>query len=228
MLLVNRLLVKVSALATVLGIWFLPITVGATTITFTIDTEFSGGTDSSGDPVAIFDDGGGSGSVTLTLDLTNLTTSGEFVDAWYFNFDPSLNLSLLSFSYGGSSSGPAATVSVGTDAFKADGDGYFDILFDFPPPPGSVHFDAGEVVVYTITSSQPITAQSFNFTSAPGGGNGTFGSAAHVQGIGPDNQDSGWVGGDGGTQLPIPSTGLLLGIGLIGLGWVQRRLQKTV
>ncbi len=96
--------------------------------------------------------------------------------------------------------------------FKADGDGWFDIQFDFPPPPGSfaAKFTAGESVIYDITSSEAIDVFSFDFSSAPGGGNGTFRSAAHVQGIGRDGDDSGWIGDE--NVIPEPASVLVWGL----------------
>lgn len=112
------------------------------------------------------------------------------------------------------------SIGTGVDAFKADGDGWFDILFDFPPPPGSqnARFTAGETVVYDITYTGPIDVNSFDFSSAPGGGNGTFLSAAHVQQTG-GGSGSGWIG----AAVPEPATALLLGGGLVALAAGRRR-----
>ena len=142
------------------------------------------------------------------------------------NIDSTLNLAALTFSFdAGASTGPAAAgggnngIQVGFDAFQSDGDGAYDILFDFPPP-GKDRFSAGETVVYTITSGEAITASSFNFLSAEGGGEGTYLAASHFITTGPNGDDSAWVGAG---VIPVPAAVWLFGSGLIGLVGVARR-----
>jgi len=207
-----------TALALILGVG---VEARALTITHTLDQHF-GSDPASGFVTATYDDGGGSGSVTLTLDSNGLDLAGEFVAAWYINFtgDPTS----LSFAYeGGSSSGPAATVSTGTDSFMADGDGNFDILFDFPQGAGN-RFDIDEVVVYTITGIG-ITAADFDDFSAAGGGQGTYLSAAKINGtcLGSpgctdNNEGSDWVG-----AVPEPNATLLFGVGCLVAGIAAQR-----
>ena len=133
----------------------------------------------------------------------------EFVSAVYVNFNPALDpddLTITPFDQSAS----APSISTGTNAFKADGDGFFDILFDFPPPPGSsaAKFTAGESVVFDLSFTSPIDVSDFDFDSAPGGGNGSYRGAAHVQGIGAGGNDSGWIGN--GASVPEPAVAALL------------------
>jgi hypothetical protein len=202
------------------------LALSAEALTLELTTEFSGATAPTGTPpwgTATFTDAG-AGTVNLTLQL-NLQGAQEFLTAWYFNFDPTLNAGDLIFAYqAASSTGPAATVNLGTDAFQADGDGLYDIFLDFPPPPGSFasKFTGTETVVYQITCGDPsecggFDSESFSFLGAPAGGSGPFFHAAHVQGIGEAGEDSGWVTGDGGNgTVAAPATLLLLGLGLAG------------
>lgn len=200
----------------------------ATIITFEYNIEFSGATPPGGSTpwlTATFNDGDGTGSVTLTLSTSGLIDS-EFVSLWYFNFsgDATALASLIFTPVNNSDSVPVITT--GLNAFQADGDGLYDIEFDFPPPPGNfdTKFTAGETVSYTITGAG-ITANSFNLLSFPAGGHGPFLSAAHVQGIGPSGEDSGWVAPGNGTpppRVPEPATLLLLGSGLLGMGFISR------
>lgn len=185
----------------------------ASVVSYDLSMEFSGATPPAGAAPwlnATFDDGGSAGSVDLTLTAVNLVGS-EFVDVWLFNLDPALNPTLLVFSAPsktGSFTDP--TISQSVDAFKADGDGWFDIEIDFASGGGAAtRFGPGEDVSYTITGIGSLTADSFDFLSSLGGGHGPFPTAAHVQGIGQTGADSGWI------TVPEPTSLALLSIGAI-------------
>jgi len=194
-------------------------TAAAATLTFGLNVEFSGGSDPDGPTpwvtITLDDSFGGANDVRITIENTNVTGT-EFVSGVYLNFDPLLDADLLSFSaFDISDSVPTVTGS--DDAYMADGDGFFDILFDFPPPPGNfaAKFTAGESVIYDVSYTSAIDVSSFDFSSVMGGGTGTYQAAAHVQGIDND-PDSGWVG------VPEPSVALLLLSGLLGLATRRR------
>ena len=199
----------------------------ANTITFGLNVEFSNG-QAPGGPTpwvtAVFDDSfGGPNTVRLTMSATNLLGNGggaEFINEMSFNFDPALDPTQLSITLVSAVGIGNTVVSTGVDAFQADGDGFFDIMFDFPQSNSrSGRFTNGEVAVYDITYTGPIDASSFNFFSVMGGGQGTFLAAAHINNAtGPGSGGSGWIG-----VVPEPSTALLLAGGLLGLGWLGRR-----
>jgi hypothetical protein len=202
-----------------------PLAAGATVLTFEYDIEFSGATPPAGASPwleAKFDDGGTPGSVTLKLEASGLSGS-EFVSIWYFNLNPALDvfdLSPFAFPQVGDSGDPQWTTQArGTDGLKADGDGLYDIFIQF----GNNDFGAGDEATFQITGISTLTASDFDFLSAPGPGGspGPFLSAAHVQSIGAAG-DSGWVA----PSVPEPAAILLIGVGLIGVAVVGRRVSK--
>jgi hypothetical protein len=193
-------------------------------ITYDLDFEFSNGTPPEGATpwtTITLDDSVGPDTVRVTISNPNLTDQ-EAVTEFSLNLDPLLDptqLTLTVVSAAAVGGAGNVTFSTGVDAFQADGDGKFDILFGLPPPPGgfSNRFTTGETLVFDL-SLTGITASSFDFTSATGGGQGTFHAAAHVQGIGADDEDSGWIG-----DTPEPGMLGLLALGFAGLLAVVRR-----
>ena len=166
---------------------------------------------------ALFDDGGSAGSVTLTLTVDSGVGIAE-VTRVYLNVDDLIggaNLTITAVDE--SSISPGAIISTGTDAFKADADGWYDILFDLPPPGGNT-FDAGETLIYDITATG-LVASSFNFLSTPDmvDTKGPYYGAAQFQSTGNGLQ-SDWV-----AAVPVPAAVWLFGSGLLGLIGIARR-----
>lgn len=197
----------------------------AALITFALSIEISEATPPEGPipwMVATFDDDDDQGSVDLRLEATNLVDN-EFAFEWLFNLDPDLESELTSLVFTevegsriGEFLGPWIYTSA--DAFQADGDGLFDIQFAFSTHfAASRRFGAGEAVEYTITGIPTLTAASFDFPSAMGGEEGVYPTAAHVGGIGPDDDLSGWI------SVPDPATLSILGIGGLALFRRKRR-----
>lgn len=187
-------------------------------VTYDLSVEFSGASPPGGAAPwlrATFDDGGGAGSVDLRLEAANLTGT-EFVFQWTFNLDPLLDPTDLIFSAPtktGSFDDPV--VGLGTDSFMADGDGLFDIRVLFANSDGApTRFGSGDAAEYTITGIAGLTASSFDYLSAPAGGQGPFPTAAHVGGIGANGEDSGWI------TVPEPASLALL---LLGACVLRRR-----
>lgn len=202
----------------------------AASIEFDFNTTFSGTAPDGPAPwvSALFQDVA-PGTVRLTISNLNVSAT-EKITELYLNLNPLYLAPNLHFNFLSGSPGVSAPLpSLGTDSFKADGDGKYDILFQFGLTP-NLAFTTGDYLSYDITGIPNLTATDFGFLSMPAGGHGPFYSAIHVQGITAsgttdDTTYSGWVAPSEITVVPEPSaaamSGLLMGLGL--LSWRLRR-----
>jgi len=185
-----RKLVMIALMA--VGVAGLPVGAEAT-LSYNLDFIFSGASPGTTGPwgTISFTTVGTNTLVTMTA-LSGATglPAGEFITFWGFNTTDT------SFSVPGTVSGAATgTIAVcPTDpctsaGFKADGDGFYDIVVSFETANNAGRLTAGESVSFTVTGA---LEGSFNDLSAPGGGNGTYNSAIHIQGIPTDC--SAWAG----------------------------------
>ena len=192
------------------------------------DDYFGGDPLASAQPwlTATVDDGDTLGSVTLTVNFIVVDTwpagpLDEKVDKLFFNFADEFDVANLTISFNAqlSDGSDASSISVGVDSFQADGDGQYDILFDFPLPSGDT-WDAGETVVFDITSTDAISALSFNFPSAPAldSISGPFLAAAKLAST--DGTLETFIGA---SVVPVPPVVWLFGSGLLGLIGLYRR-----
>jgi hypothetical protein len=211
---------KLSALLSVAALALVLSPGPALALTFDLDYVFSGNSPSGAAPwmqVNIANISGG-----VQVDLVNMLKGAtEFAGEVSINVNPALNPA--SFTYSAlNSAASAGSVSAGMDAFQADGDGKFDILFSFPTANTPDRFTMGETASYSILYAD-LTEDDFAYLSATGGGEGVYYSAAHIQGIGPGAGLSGWIGADDFSTepppepIPEPATLLLFGSGVPAL-----------
>jgi len=169
------------------------------------------------------------GTVLFTLTAEHLTNP-ERVTSFFFNFNDALNVQNLSFAVV-SSSGlfTQPTISRGQNAFKADGDGSYDIMLDFATGAAlDQAFGQNDTITFRLSYTSAIDASQFGYLSAPSGGHGPFYAAAHIQDT--PGGVSGWIGGSTLEEFePVPeassllASGSLLALGGAGCCWRLRR-----
>lgn len=202
-------------ISTIFTLFFIISPLSSVVLIYEFNTEYSGGDDPVGPKPWLTATFSQINSTTVQLEMSNINlVSDEFIGAWYFNFNDSLDVNSLNFNRVGGSASSDPSISTGLNAFNGvGGGGRYDIEFDFPQPKNS-RFGAGDNIVYEITGLNPLNIDMFNFESSPQGGNGIWHSAAHVQGIGDNANGGGWVGGVPTTNpnviVPEPSTYLML------------------
>lgn len=202
------------------------------TITYNMTQEFSGAQAPGGSSpwvkLTLTDVGQPAGTVQLTIANIGLLST-ENMSELDFNYDDNKDLSTLSFSLGtriGVFDDP--TISASQNAFKADGDGFFDIQAAFATG-GNANkvFAGGESLNVLITDSDGVLLPTdFAFLSLDAGGHGPFAAAAHIQNTtGAGSGGSGWIAGaPGAVPTPfdtVPDTGstlALMGLGMLGFG----------
>jgi hypothetical protein len=220
---------KMAALLFLLPLVLLPVEARADSFFFQFTNVFAGSQpDSSPAWVSSFFSDVKPGTVQIKISANGLA-DGNFLSALFFNLDPSLKPSKLTFTYVGGSGGfTLPTISTGANAFKADDQGKFDIYLAFSQRAGS-EFTGNNYVIYDVTSSAfNLTASDFDCLSSAAGGCSEYLAAAEISGISGqcDNTGTGWVAP--GCIVPAPEPGifplLVVGGGLCAVA-ARRRLR---
>jgi len=160
---------------------------------------------------ALFDDGGGTGTVTLTMSVYNNLTVGAYVNDWYFNV---ANNTALSIEFISGIAAPTVVNTPDSPSPSLGEAGKFDFAFNFyTSNPGDL--GRGFNSVYKLTGAD-IDAFSFNAPSLQQGTSEVYVGAIHAQGYG----DSVKIAGEPNQNpdpipTPEPSSLALLGLGLI-------------
>ena len=187
--------------------------------------EFSGGTDCA---VAAT----GCSILTVTsfvggvhFEFQGTMVPGEFITGLYGNFNGPGTLSMVNI--GGTGSDSLEGFSFGSNAFKADGDGFFDWKLTLDNAPPGNRFNGTDLLSWDFLGL-PLSFYNSISVNGPEGKTG-FLFATHAQGLA--NGGSGWFNGavpPGGTPfevtpVPEPETYALFGAGLAALAYMQRR-----
>jgi len=172
------------------SLWF-PAKLGAVDYVYSFTNAFSGASPQAASPwTQVWFHDVTNGTVSITISNIGLTGT-EFISGLYLNLNTNYNPTSLSFQFIAGNGAVPTNILTAVNQFKADGDGKYDILFDFDESSSS-RFEAGEYLTYQVTGISSLNALDFNYFSAPAGGAGPFLAAAHVQAIGT-HDDSGWI-----------------------------------
>jgi len=209
---------------------FATIPAQADTLIFNLDTVFSGSitpigstpwlsakVSSTPDPNVL----------SLAFDVSNLTANGQYVDSIYMNFqNPNGTAADLNFLRADINPATSAVQQSATQTFKADGDGFFNLEFDFGQALADRFLGGSSAVQFAVFGAPlfPLNVNDFNNTSI--NGPTPLFIAAHIAGIpiGDGQTSSVWIT----TAVPEPSTYLCLASFLgVGAFLMRRRMARV-
>jgi hypothetical protein len=153
--------------------------------------------------------------------LTASLAPGEFVTGLYGNRDPFVAHTAAEFaSRAGTGANAALPLTSGLNGYKADGDGFFDYVWDFETANSGPRLDGTDTFSWTFFNTSLDDVVDAMSVNGPSGKTG-FTFALKVQGLG--NQGSGWFNSTITQQVSEPATAALLALALLAMGFVRRR-----
>jgi hypothetical protein len=195
-------------------LWLAVAASPAAALVLSLDVFFSGPPTTAVAPfgtVAINPIAGGMEFVLTNLTPGTLSGGSSKMDGVYLNYKGSQALTPQA-------APPGTTLGYATNAYKADGDGWYDILFEYA---GNGYLPTNSSVTFSILGDSD--ALNFVDFSLPGGNNGVYLAASHIQSTTP-NGDSFWAGANEVVRpVPEPAGLLLFGAGAAVMGAMRSR-----
>jgi len=201
-----RHLIAIAAAALVLG-----FASQASAISYTLNDSF-GSDPVSGDIIVDITDFAAN-TVQVDIDLTALNTT-EFIKEIYLN----TNTAVTSASWSSPTSIDGLNYSLG--GFKADGDGFHDVLVQFSESAGS-RMNGGSTYSFFLAGTN-LDETDFDDLGTSSS-KGQFHAVAKINGTGSNGDGSDWVGDGPGAPVPEPGAALLFGVGAVVVGARVRR-----
>jgi hypothetical protein len=194
----------------------------AGTVTIGFDNEFSGDTNCANAVTGCSLLSAVQTATGVHFDLQGTMAPGEFITGLYGNYN---GAPLAISNVAGTGATAYQGYSFSSNAFKADGDGFFDWFIDLSSNPP--RFDGGDTLSFDFAGALLPLFNSIS-VNGPEGKNG-FLFATHAQGL--VNGGSGWFNGQltptstpfDVTPVPEPETYALMLAGLAVVGGIARR-----
>lgn len=164
-------------------------------------------------------------TVDLLLEAVNLTST-EFVSEWWFNVNPTILPTSLSFAFQSGTAGPWNSLTAAQDGITNAG-GVFDFDLGWPTSGmqgGALRFTDDETALIRITRIGGLLESDFNWTSGGSGDAANVLALAHIQAItSPPGSSKVSPTVNGGGSVPEPGSLALVGIAALAAALLRRK-----